>query len=82
MAVRDQSSGQFGGVIVDLAQELAKRLDVPFEFVPATSNLSAVDQVKNGGADRRAAHCQDESIYITNPATKRLSDPAANSCVP
>ena len=51
MAVRDQSSGQFGGVIVDLAQELAKRLDVPFEFVAATSNLSAVDQVKNGGAD-------------------------------
>jgi hypothetical protein len=30
---------------------------------------------------RRAAHCRNESIYIADRATKRLSDLAANSCV-
>jgi polar amino acid transport system substrate-binding protein len=51
MALRDQSTGQFTGVIVDLARELAKRLDVSAEFAAADSNLAAVDQVKNGRAD-------------------------------
>ena len=32
MALRDQVTGQFTGVIVDLGRELAKRLDVPVEF--------------------------------------------------
>jgi polar amino acid transport system substrate-binding protein len=51
MAVRDQPTGQFTGVIVDLGRELAKRLDVPAEFVAAESNLDAVGQVKNGRSD-------------------------------
>ena len=51
MALRDQSSGQFTGVIVDLGKELAKRLEIPVEFTAVASNLAAVDQVKNGGAD-------------------------------
>jgi polar amino acid transport system substrate-binding protein len=51
MALRDRSTGQFTGVIVDLGRELAKRLDVPVEFAAADSNLAAVDQVKNGQAD-------------------------------
>jgi polar amino acid transport system substrate-binding protein len=51
MALRDQSTGQFTGVIVDLARELAKRLDVSAEFATVDSNLAAVDQVKNGRSD-------------------------------
>ena len=51
MALRDQSTGQFTGVIVDLGRELAKRLDVPVEFAAANSNVAAVDQVRNGLAD-------------------------------
>jgi polar amino acid transport system substrate-binding protein len=51
MALRDQLSGQFTGVIVDLGKELAKRLEIPVEFTAVASNLAAVDQVKNGGAD-------------------------------
>jgi polar amino acid transport system substrate-binding protein len=51
MALPDQLTGQFTGVIVDLGRELAKRLDVPVEFAAANSNVAAVDQVKNGGAD-------------------------------
>ena len=51
MALRDQVMGQFTGVIVDLARELARRLDVPVEFAAASSNVAAVDQVKNGHAD-------------------------------
>lgn len=51
IALRDQLTGQFSGVVVDLGRELAKRLDVPVEFVAANSNVAAVDQVKNGEAD-------------------------------
>jgi polar amino acid transport system substrate-binding protein len=51
MALRDQSTGQFTGVIADLSRELGKRLDVPVEFAPTDSNVAAVDQVKNGRAD-------------------------------
>jgi polar amino acid transport system substrate-binding protein len=51
MALRDRSTGQFTGVIIDLGRELARRLDVPVEFAAADSNLAAVDQVKNGRAD-------------------------------
>jgi polar amino acid transport system substrate-binding protein len=51
MAIRDQSTGQFGGVIVDLGREMAKRLNVPVEFTAADSNVAAVDQVRNGRAD-------------------------------
>jgi polar amino acid transport system substrate-binding protein len=51
MALRDQSTGQFSGVIVDLSRELAKRLDVPADFTAASSNVAAVDQVRNGQAD-------------------------------
>src|SRR5258706_15794574 len=51
MAVRDQSTGQFRGVIADLSRELAKRLDVPAEFAAANSNMAAVDQVRNDQAD-------------------------------
>jgi polar amino acid transport system substrate-binding protein len=51
MAVRDQSTGEFTGVIVDLGRELAKRLDVQAEFMAANSNVAAVDHVKNGRAD-------------------------------
>ncbi|HSE88584.1 MAG TPA: transporter substrate-binding domain-containing protein [Candidatus Binatia bacterium] len=51
IAVRDKDTGDFKGVVVDLSRELAKRLDVPVEFVTVNSNLAAVDQVKNGQAD-------------------------------
>jgi polar amino acid transport system substrate-binding protein len=51
MALRDQSTGQFTGVIVDLGRELAKRLNVPVEFAEANSNVAAVDHVRNGLAD-------------------------------
>jgi polar amino acid transport system substrate-binding protein len=51
MAGRDQATGQFTGVIVDLGQELAKRLAVPVEFKAASSNLAAVEQVRSGQAD-------------------------------
>ena len=51
MALRDPSTGQYGGVIADLGRELAKRLDVPVEFVAANSNVAAVDQLKTGQAD-------------------------------
>jgi polar amino acid transport system substrate-binding protein len=51
MALRDQSTGQFTGVIVDLSRELAKRLEVPVEFTAENSNVTAVDQVKMGRAD-------------------------------
>jgi polar amino acid transport system substrate-binding protein len=51
MALRDQLTGQFTGVIVDLGRELAKRLDVPVEFAAANSNADAVDQVRTGQAD-------------------------------
>lgn len=51
MALRDQSTGQFTGVIVDLGRELAKRLDVPVEFAAANSNVAAVEQVRDGQAD-------------------------------
>ena len=51
MAVRNQPTGQFTGVIVDLGRELAKRLNVPVEFAAVTSNIAAVDQVRDGAAD-------------------------------
>ncbi|HXV83630.1 MAG TPA: transporter substrate-binding domain-containing protein [Candidatus Binatia bacterium] len=51
IAVRDKDTGDFKGVVVDLSRELAKRLDVPVEFVTVNSNTVAVDQVKNGQAD-------------------------------
>jgi polar amino acid transport system substrate-binding protein len=51
IAVRDKDTGDFKGVVVDLSRELGKRLNVPVEFVTINSNVSAVDQVKNGGAD-------------------------------
>jgi polar amino acid transport system substrate-binding protein len=51
IAVRDKDTGDFKGVVVDLGRELAKRLDVPVEFVTVGSNLVAVDQIKNGQAD-------------------------------
>ena len=51
IAVRDKETGDFKGVVVDLSHELGKRLNVPVEFVPVNSNVSAVDHVKNGEAD-------------------------------
>jgi hypothetical protein len=48
IAVRDKDTGDFKGVVVDLSRELGKRLNVPVEFVTINSNVSAVDQVKNG----------------------------------
>ena len=51
MALRDQLTGQFTGVIVDLGRELATRLEVPVEFAAANSNVAAVDQVESGRAD-------------------------------
>jgi len=51
IAVRDKDTGDYKGVVVDLSRELAKRLEVPVEFVTVNSNLTAVDQVKNGQAD-------------------------------
>ena len=51
MALRDQLTGQFTGVIVDVGRELGKRLDVPVEFAAANSNVAAVEQVRNGRAD-------------------------------
>lgn len=50
MAGRDPT-GQFTGVIVDLGRELARRLDVPVEFIAAHSNMDAVDRVRSGQAD-------------------------------
>ena len=51
IAVRDKDSGDFKGVVVDLSHELARRLNVPVEFVTVNSNVSAVDHIKNGEAD-------------------------------
>jgi polar amino acid transport system substrate-binding protein len=51
IAVRDKDPGDFKGVVIDLSRELAKRLNVPVEFVTVNSNVSAVDHVKNGEAD-------------------------------
>ena len=51
IAVRDKDTGDYKGVVVDLSHELAKRLEVPVQFVTVNSNLTAVDQVKNGQAD-------------------------------
>jgi polar amino acid transport system substrate-binding protein len=51
IAVRDKESGDFKGVVVDLSHELARRLNVPVEFVTVNSNVSAVDHIKNGEAD-------------------------------
>jgi len=51
IALRDPLTGQFSGVVADLGRELAKRLDIPVEFVAANSNVAAVAQVRNGQAD-------------------------------
>jgi polar amino acid transport system substrate-binding protein len=51
IAVRDKDTRDFKGVVVDLSRELAKRLNVPVEFVTVNSNSVAVEQVKNGEAD-------------------------------
>lgn len=51
IAVRDKETGQFTGVVVDLSRELAKRLNVPVEFVTVNSNSAAADQIKNNQAD-------------------------------
>jgi polar amino acid transport system substrate-binding protein len=51
IAVRDKEKGDFNGVVVDLSRELGRRLNIPVEFVPVNSNVSAVDHVKKGEAD-------------------------------
>jgi polar amino acid transport system substrate-binding protein len=51
LASRDETSGELYGVSVDLARELAKRLDVPLELVCYTAAGKVVDAATTGEWD-------------------------------
>jgi polar amino acid transport system substrate-binding protein len=51
LATREAASGQPRGVSVDLARELARRLDMPVEFVTFESAGAAVEAVKTARVD-------------------------------
>src|SRR5688572_8405208 len=48
LAGKDPATGEPRGVAVDLARELARRLDVPIEIVPFTSAGALADAAKSG----------------------------------
>ena len=48
---KKEANGEPGGVSVDIAQELARRLGVPVELVPVTSAAQAVEALKAGRVD-------------------------------
>ncbi|MGF6780066.1 transporter substrate-binding domain-containing protein [Paraburkholderia sp. GAS334] len=51
LANTDQSTGRPSGISVDLATELAQRLEVRVEFLVVDAAAKAVDAVTNGSAD-------------------------------
>ena len=48
---KKEANGEPGGVSVDLARELGRRLGVPVELVPVTSAAQAVETLKAGRVD-------------------------------
>ena len=51
LAIKDPATGELQGVHVDLARELAKRLDVTIELIGYDSAGALVDGLKNGTLD-------------------------------
>ena len=51
LAGKDPASGEPRGVSVDLARELARRLEVPIELVPFDTAVKVVDAIKTGNLD-------------------------------
>ncbi len=51
LATKEAATGESRGVAVDLARELAKRLDVPFDIVAHDSVAALVDAAKTGAWD-------------------------------
>jgi polar amino acid transport system substrate-binding protein len=51
LATRNAATGEAGGVSVDLARELAKRLGVPLDFVTYTAAGKVVEGIKTGAWD-------------------------------
>ena len=51
LAAKDPSTGEGRGVSVDLARELARRLNVPLEIVPYTAAGQVVEGLKSGAWD-------------------------------
>ena len=51
LAQKDERTGEVRGISVDLARELARRLDVPVEFVPYDSAGRVAADVKSGKWD-------------------------------
>ena len=51
LAARNAQSGELSGTTVDLARELAKRLNVPVEFTGFPTAGKVVDEVKTGKID-------------------------------
>src|SRR5213075_2701351 len=51
LAAKDPSTGEARGVSVDLARELARRLNVPLEIVPYTAAGQVVEDLKSGAWD-------------------------------
>jgi polar amino acid transport system substrate-binding protein len=51
LAKRDAATGELSGVAVDLARELARRIDIPIELVSFESAGKMFDAVKNGAWD-------------------------------
>ena len=50
-AMRDPATGEIRGASFELARELAKRNNIPFEFKPIAGPPVVIDAVKNGEAD-------------------------------
>jgi polar amino acid transport system substrate-binding protein len=50
-ARRDPASGEVRGASADLTRELARRLNVPFQFNPSQSPATVIDAVSKGEAD-------------------------------
>src|SRR5205814_9043269 len=51
LAGKDAATGEPRGVSVDLARELAKRLDVPLELVTVFTAAKSVEAIKSGACD-------------------------------
>ena len=62
--IRDPKTGEMKGVTLELGQELARRLGVPFEAVVFQRPAEVVDGVKSGNAD----------ILFTNASPARAKD--------
>ena len=50
-AMRDPATGEVRGASLDLARELARRNNVPFDFKPIAGPPAVIEAVKNGEAD-------------------------------